>query len=450
MHHPVSFSYASGFPNSELVPIQNLPQTLIFGGADVEIHCTTCHDPHDNSNGNFLVMNNTFSALCTSCHQMFDWSVSGHSTIQQGCETCHTPHFAVAQPLLIYTSSTYCTTCHGNETAPNPIPHGESLTVSQARAAVQTTAFSMVSKVDIKRQIEKRSAHHLRPGLTVGAAVRNEKSATRSLSGTSSCTDCHNPHAANKKKAVAPYVSGMIQGVSGVDRNGMDIVSVTYEYEICLKCHGDYTTIFQYIPRVISTTNMRLAFDTSNPSYHPVVAMGKKLNIPSIPSSLEPTLSVSSVIYCSDCHHDDVGGSRGPHGSSYAPILGERYETADGTPESYENYALCYRCHNRTGILNDLSFKKKIHQTTATGGGHSGHLAVGTPCSACHDPHGINMTLPGAAQGTGSHTHLINFDARIVLPKPGNKVPIYTDTGTFSGSCTLLCHGKLHNNLSYP
>ena len=65
------------------------------------------------------------------------------------------------------------------------------------------------------------------------------------------------------------------------------------------------------------------------------------------------------MIYCTTCHADDEGGSRGPHGSSFAPILKQRYETADNTPESYDNYALCYQCHDRTSILRDASFRKK-------------------------------------------------------------------------------------------
>ncbi|HEU4403200.1 MAG TPA: hypothetical protein VFT43_13975, partial [Candidatus Polarisedimenticolia bacterium] len=178
--------------------------------------------------------------------------------------------------------------------------------------------------------------------------------------------------------------------------------------------------------------------------------MGKNLNVLSIPSSLRPGMSPSDMIYCTDCHADDEGGSRGPHGSSFAPILKERDETADGTPESYENYALCYRCHDRSSILSDASFMKKTLRTTASGGGHSGHLAAGAPCSACHDPHGVNETGPGGVTGTGSHTHLINFDTRIVLPKAGNAHPIFNDGGAFSGSCTLLCHGVAHDNASYP
>jgi hypothetical protein len=239
----------------------------------------------------------------------------------------------------------------------------------------------------------------------------------------------------------------MLEGVAGVDRNGSSVPSATYEYEVCFKCHADFTPDLNYIPRVISVTNLRLAFDPSNPSYHPVVGMGKNLNVPSIPSSLAPTLNPSVVIYCSTCHADDEGGSGGPHGSSFPPILKERYSTTDDNPESYENYALCYRCHERSSILSDASFMRKTIRTTASGGGHSGHLAAGAPCSACHDPHGV---ADSGAGGTGSHTHLINFDTRIVLPKPGSPFPIFTDTGTFSGSCTLVCHGVLHDSTSYP
>jgi predicted CXXCH cytochrome family protein len=465
-HHPVSFPYNAALPNAGLV--SSPPPDLVYGGTD-EVHCITCHDPHNNQYGKFLLKDNRYSALCTTCHQILGWSTSAHATStasvvgvlprppktwptytqlnEWGCEVCHTPHFApTAEELLNFTDAPpapfSCTSagCHSSEPA-------------QAHGAYGTGAAAIgrrsIGMADIARQVRKISAHHELPGITpmTRRALGGE---ARSGIRTAACADCHNPHLTNDARAQAPYASGLLRGVNGVDRNGAEISSATFEYEICFKCHADNTPDQSYVPRVIVVTNTRLAFDTSNASYHPVIGIGRNLNIPSIPSPLEPNMSASVVIYCTSCHADDEGGSRGPHGSSFVPILKERYEMADNTPESYDNYALCYRCHNQSSILGDQSFRKKVLRTTASGGGHSGHLAAGAPCSACHDPHGVyEPGMPGST-GTGSHTSLINFDRSIVLPKAGNQYPVFTDTGTFSGSCTLVCHGVVHDNTFYP
>src|SRR5262245_36630411 len=75
-HHPVAFSYQSALPNAELVPTP--PADLTFGGSD-EVHCITCHDPHNDTYGMFLLKDNRFSSLCTTCHQLTGWSGSARS-----------------------------------------------------------------------------------------------------------------------------------------------------------------------------------------------------------------------------------------------------------------------------------------------------------------------------------------------------------------------------------
>jgi predicted CXXCH cytochrome family protein len=464
-HHPVSFPYHTSLPNAELVSTP--PPDLVFGGAD-EVHCITCHDPHKDQYGKFLLKDNRYSALCTTCHQLTGWGTSAHATStasvvgilprppktwpnytqlnEWGCEVCHTPHFApTAEQLLNFTAAPpdpYSCTTTGCHSAASPPFHG-------AAATVQVGALreAPVAGADIARQTRKLSGHREPLGIAPmvsrppgGAAESGVRSVT--------CVDCHNPHLTARGRAEAPYASSMLRGVRGVDRNGAAVRSVTYEYEVCFKCHSDNTPDLNYVPRVIVTTNLRRAFDTANSSYHPVLAIGRNLNIPSIPSPFEPTMSPATMIYCTTCHADDDGGSHGPHGSSYRPILRERYETIDNTPEGYDNYALCYRCHNRSSILSDASFRTKTPRQTASGGGHSGHLAAGAPCSACHDAHGVNDM--GTMSGTGSHTHLINFDITIAFPKAGATYPIFQDTGMFSGSCTLVCHGVAHDNTSYP
>ena len=468
-HHPVSFPYHTALPNAELVSPP--PEELVFGGTD-DLHCTTCHDPHKDTYGRFLVKDNRYSALCTTCHQMAGWEGSAHAAStasvegtlprppktwpnyptlgEWGCESCHTPHFApTAESLLIFTDQPpdpfSCTSagCHSLEPGP---PHSGS---PVARAALGGVPRVPQLQADIAGQIRKPSAHHESPA-SLELAVRRAGGASRFGVTSVSCVDCHNPHFANDRKAEAPYASGMLEGTRGVDRNGGDVVSVRYEYEVCFKCHGDNAAQDQFVPRVINHANAKRAFDTTNPSYHPVVDAGQNPNVPSTPSSFEPSMRPTTVIYCSSCHADDTGRSKGPHGSAWPPILRERYQMTDGSAESFDSYALCYRCHERASILSDAGFPKKIARGTGSGGGHSGHLAKGAPCSACHDPHGINVEAADVT-GTGSHTHLINFDTQIVSPfPPGARHPIFEDKGSFSGSCTLVCHGHPHEGTSYP
>ncbi|MCD4747962.1 MAG: cytochrome c3 family protein [Thermoanaerobaculales bacterium] len=67
--HPINFTYdgalvtADGGLND---PTASPVLDLLFGGT---VQCASCHDPHDNSNTSFLVMDNVGSALCITCHQ---------------------------------------------------------------------------------------------------------------------------------------------------------------------------------------------------------------------------------------------------------------------------------------------------------------------------------------------------------------------------------------------
>ena len=73
--HPVSFAFdqtlitedaAGGAPQLRL-PVAGDPVKL-FGTNHDQVECSSCHDVHSNVNGQFLVMSNTGSALCLTCH----------------------------------------------------------------------------------------------------------------------------------------------------------------------------------------------------------------------------------------------------------------------------------------------------------------------------------------------------------------------------------------------
>lgn len=468
-HHPISFSYYDAAANPEINPAP--PDTLLFYNNAV-IECTTCHDPHDNTNKKFLAVNAASSGLCVLCHSMTGWLAGSHNTsqsgwnglpdnpwprtggsgpwdlnwttvAQNGCENCHSPHSAggVSRLLNSAAEEQNCYPCHNGN----------------------------VASKNIKAQFDYTSSHY-RASYT---GLHDPRETLPVTTEHVTCVDCHNPHASNgtTPPAVPGGVSGKTMNVSGVDQNGvLPLAAATYEYQICFKCHAETSTLIPVVTRVINTSKADLQFNTINPSFHPVIGMGRHSvpsDVPSIPSltdpEVPPTLTVSSIIYCTDCHSDEVVlgtvlMSRGPHGSPYAPILRRQYLTTDmGTPYSDANFYLCYRCHDKGSILANASFRAN----SSGFGGHSGHLTstgspatqVNAPCSVCHDPHGVQDSMNGAGP-TGSHVYLINFDILNVTAYPGNTYPRFTPgLGSHSGSCTLVCHGVAHDGsakFSYP
>ena len=426
--HPVSFVYDSALVagNGELADPSALP-TQVKRDKNGEMQCTACHDPHENSNGKFLVMSNRYSALCTACHAKAGWASTSHSTSgktwngqgtnpwfdspyptvsENGCGNCHVPHTAGGHARLLHyaVDEDNCLVCHTGTVATKNV--GNELTKTyghfvQNYAGVHDPAESFLPGGGVQKHVE--------------------------------CADCHNGHQSNATASTgAPLVSGATAGVKGIDASGQAIVSSQNQYEICFKCHGDTNFITTLsITRQIAQLNTRLEFNPANPSFHPVMAQGVNPNVP----SLIAPLTATSKIFCTDCHNNnDPAGPKGPHGSTNNHLLAKNYATADNYTESATAYALCYACHSRASILGDQSFKE-----------HKKHIVdKKTPCSACHDPHGISST-----QGNFlNNSHLINFDVTIVLPDDQGRLR-FEDQGTFKGRCYLTCHGKNHNPKGY-
>ncbi len=71
--HPVSFEYDVAISNGDTglkTRVEdNAVDQLLFGAQSArKVECASCHDVHDDTNGPFLVMANTNSALCLTCH----------------------------------------------------------------------------------------------------------------------------------------------------------------------------------------------------------------------------------------------------------------------------------------------------------------------------------------------------------------------------------------------
>ena len=400
--HPISFAYDASLVGKDpnLVDPALLPEELKLDAND-ELQCTTCHDAHHNTFTHFLVMSNDGSTLCRACHQISTTTIAHH----QDCNGCHRAHTAPSGPYLLTDDriTTTCLTCHDG---------------------------SYPGAKNIAADLQKYSTHDTNSPVDPPDPIPDHVT----------CADCHNPHSMTHGASQAPNVHPSFGQVSGISASGGPVDVASYEYEVCFKCHADENVYdASYISRQITQVNTRLEFAPSSISFHPVEVPGKNSDVP----SLKPPYNTGSVIYCSDCHGSDApggggGAPGGVHGSDEPPLLVARYDTADYTTENANAYALCYHCHFREGvdgILQDASFDK-----------HSEHIVDRkTPCSVCHDPHGIT-----SAQGTTSNnSHLMNFDTTIVFPDPVTGRLEFQKTGTFSGQCFLQCHDRAHSPEQY-
>ena len=431
--HPISFIYDSALANKD--PDVNDPAHLVTKAVRMDsqnrLQCTSCHDPHNDQFDNFLVMDNTGSALCLVCHQPGKWGTSAHAI-----STVATPpaiaiqispgakaRLAKAPPRTI--AATGCESCHGSHKA-----GGKShlLRSEEAEQNCYVCHNGVTTRKNIAADFQKLSVH---PITLNSRAHSPDEDPINPPTRHVVCADCHDPHSDNATTASAPRASGALANVTGVTAAGGVIKPLINQYELCFRCHADSVARGPAtVTRQFVQTNTRLQFSPANQSFHPVEAVGK--NQTSVPSLISPWM-MSSVMYCTDCHNSDsspnAGGSgaNGPHGSIYAPILERNLTTLDFQAESPQAYAICYKCHSRTSILASQSFKF-----------HGTHVVNDqAACTTCHDSHGV-----------ADAPHLINFNTTYVTPSSNGRLE-YVSMGPLHGVCSLTCHGKDHPATSY-
>ncbi len=417
--HPVSIAYTSTLAatRGELASPAALtgPVRLDPSG---QMQCSSCHDPHQDTYGKFLVMSNQASALCQTCHLKNYWSTSDHRLSTKTWNGVGTTPWPIANGNTVAANA--CGGCHRSHSAPGKKWLQNAL-VEEANC--YPCHNGNVAAKNIQTEFNKISIHPVASNTGVHDPTEPAVVQSRHVE----CVDCHNPHASN---AVAGPLPGSLVGVRGVDINGVAINPATSEYQICFRCHADSANRpSPTLPRQIAQGNTRLEFNTGNPSFHPVAGPGKSAKVP----SLIAPWTTASIVKCSDCHNNNAGpgaggtGPTGPHGSAN-PMLLERPYATTSTPTAGD---LCYKCHNRTTVINESPHNQE-----------SAHLRYG--CKACHDPHGISAT-----QGTiTNNSRLINLSTTDSTPVgTGAAAKLYIDT--VARKCYLVCHGESHNGRSY-
>lgn len=293
----------------------------------LEEGCTTCHNPHQ-SDTEFMLEADSLGEMCFMCHDEDLTSHEwAHPPAEAGeCTSCHNPHESDNGKLLIKPSPDLCFECH----------------------------------TDREQQLEESNSVH-------AAAVDD-------------CLNCHNPHSEDREYFIKDDLP-----------------------QLCFQCHGDMEELL-----------------ASSAVKHGVIEQGKRcLNCHNPHASEHDTLlNASSEEICYTCHDQPietskkqltdikalVEGSEYPHGpvadgdcvachdphaSPYYRVLKEQYPSKYYSPFSFENYALCFSCHDKTFILNEQTewltgFRdgsRNLHFL------HVNKPEKGRKCTNCHDVH---------------------------------------------------------------
>ncbi len=329
------------------------------------------------------------------------------SVMSKSCRACHR-----GMNMAVSGEENVCLTCHGR---------------SDARTKMIDAGFlkntGNLNLSDISSELAKPYNH---PVLTIQGVHRKNEALPEDVVNAArhaECVDCHDSHVVEKDN---PY-----RGLKG-RRVGNFMTDIENEYELCYRCHSESANL----PG--NSSDKHDEFKVTNPSFHPVEGEGKNtfvisLRDPYVAQKQKP--NDVSQISCRDCHgSDDPYGPKGPHGSNYQGLLVLNYQMGDERSESQLNYALCYKCHDRTSILSNESFPYHALHIEGKSGGQDG-----TSCYTCHDAHGSNQ-----------YPHLIKFNEDVVSENIENKLK-YEAQGYSArhGACFLNCHGVEHNPKEY-
>lgn len=358
------------------------------------------------------------------------------------CAACHRVHTSVAPTALQkqWPEEEVCFTCHDGTGAPDIL-----------------TSFSKAFRMPIT---STAGIHSLTEPRTQDPA---------SFSGVNrhvECTDCHNPHfaAAGNHTIGSNYAFGPQQGVWGVSvSNGASwtapsftpVDRVTFQYELCLKCHSSwaYGTGPPLSPSGgFPQTDQAKEFNTLNPSYHPVEGPGKNpfvlSNGTSYASSLLGGFTPTSRMTCSDCHASETATDpAGPHGSTKPFILRGDWNRTTGqmpnqrVPGPDTSDHLCFTCHDINVYTNPNNDRAPWDERTGfSGDGRNLHsVMVGARNKADNDAAIVCMDCHVAVPHGWQRDHLLGFsgDGAPYIDRPYSGGLTRIDTWQSSGQWTF-------------
>ena len=420
-----------------------------------------------------------------------DWAVTAitASTNSPSCNNCHDPHGSNNGALVAYTSLDNTTVVRDNSSA----EAGSGL-------CYKCHGTGTGARMNVQGPAGQTYGHPI----AASGAIHNDEETTASLitNRHADCSDCHNPHAAQKglhtafsssngSSKAGAAVDGVLgvgvsswgsnfatpsagafqqvmisSGASPISRSAVPTTSV--EAYLCFKCH---TSAGGNIRQSVTTnsgtyvrSDLAQEFNPNNFSFHNVTgasvaekasvsytdkggtARTQAFPIPTVAwlkTYNGVQLTSNSQITCTDCHTGGLTSeAAGPHGSSVKWMIDPNY-TAEwtGVTVSTMNSAsyICRKCH-------DFS----VLSVNPSGSSPHGSSHTSYKCSQCHVaiPHGwkrprlLAYATDGAPYFTGG-TGLTGISSTKTFTLSSGAVSwskgdCYTNCGEHSGAGTTI------------
>ncbi|MBI2913756.1 MAG: hypothetical protein HYY03_07540 [Chloroflexi bacterium] len=398
----------------------------------------------------------------------------GYSATTDSCSACHRSHTGKEPNLLTSqgAQSSLCLTCHDGTGASSDVA-------------------SEYIDPNVPPDDPATSSFYRHPATTPSSHTGGQTDEFAGvLNRHSECGDCHNPHTLNTAPSLATgagwTASGSLAGSAGVmTAGGLSWKNpVSYEYELCLKCHSSYTSLPAFDKESYKMTDAAAEFNPANGSYHPVQAPGKNTS-PAMQNSLAGgklwQMTTGSTVRCTQCHGNyrlvgdapvmnspPADARLAPHTSRYRGLLIANYRSRELKPASQVNdyssndFALCYLCHSEAPFTDpsgmtraDTDFPSHgyhlsaLYDKSGSGGPSTdidqpGAGPGNTICAECH--YRTHSSSSAYRMSDRSNARLVNF-APNVQPLSGLENPVWSAQ---EKTCSLRCHGVNHNGVGYP
>jgi predicted CXXCH cytochrome family protein len=518
--HPFSFvtplqAVADLWPSLSASPPSTQDTTGVVKLINGNVECGTCHNPHVqniDSSSDFLVIDNSQSALCLACHNTVPSGTGMGLTAAPATSTANTTatvHSAASarNPLANWTSSIHatatnrvtgqmaqagpavtarlsrsslgpytslrtngCLSCHESHNSAKGLLRGtddqDCLSCHSGGTVVSPPA------PDIYAEMALPKISHVVAIATGNNSHSPHESDVLNHNRHANCVDCHNPHMtkrAGESFPAPPLIRASQEGVAGI--SATDGRSTVYpavnQFENCLRCHGTSAgkttnpTVFGYLPvRLVSgpdPLNLVPQFNLTSTSSHPVM---HDRTSPLPQPSLRPNMldldgsrqgrNMGTRILCTDCHNSDDNREFGGTGPN-GPH-GSKYS------HILERRYDMSQAPGPGQPITNLNVPPNLSTT--------GNYAL---CAKCHDlanlvsnasfkeharhiNDGFSCSVCHTAHGMGSQAAMVSGERMVNFDldvvAPNGKTPISYRRAT--DSCSLTCHGHAHNGIGSP